>query len=107
MSFGAPLDMDLVMKQMDETNGGRHSKLGMDFMAIPADALAEIARVFDEGSRTHDDPDGSNWRKVPVETHLNHLIFHINAYQRGVIGEKHLSHAMVRAIMAYAVENGG
>lgn len=96
-----------VHDDMDETNGGRHSKLGMDFMAIPAEALASLARVLYEGGKAHQDPDGSNWRKIPVEGHLNHALFHINAWQRGVVGEDHLAHAMCRLVMAYAVENGG
>ncbi len=86
---------------------GRQSRLGMDFMAIPAEAVASLARVLYEGGKTHQDPDGSNWRKISVEGHLNHALFHINAWQRGVVGEDHLAHAMCRLVMAYTVENGG
>ena len=94
--------------EMDETNGGRHSKLGMAFMQIPAEAMACLARVLHEGAEAHHDPDGSNWRRIPVETHLNHALYHINAWQRGVCSEEdHLAHAMTRLVMAYTVENGG
>lgn len=92
---------------MDETNGGRHSSLGMDFMAIPPGALAALAEILYKGSITHKDPDGTNWRKLPLEVHLNHALWHINAYQRGIVGEDHLGHAMCRLVMAYTVENGG
>lgn len=95
-----------MIVEMDETNGGRHSKIGMNFMAIPAGAIATVARVLEEGAVSHNDPDGQNWRKIPLETHLNHVYFHLNAYQRGVIGEDHLAHALTRMVMAWAVENG-
>lgn len=99
--------MDTQHDMDGDERTGRHSHLGMDFMAIPADALASLARVLYEGGKAHQDPDGSNWRKLPVETHLNHAVWHINAWQRGVVGEDHLAHAMCRLVMAYTVENGG
>lgn len=103
--LGGFMDTQHEMEGDDRT--GRQSRLGMDFMAIPAEALASLARVLYEGGKTHQDPDGSNWRKIPVEGHLNHALFHINAWQRGVVGEDHLAHAMCRLVMAYTVENGG
>lgn len=92
---------------MDETNGGRHSKLGLNFMAIGPEALARMALVLEQGAVAHQDPDGSNWRKIPCETHLNHALFHINAWQRGVVGEDHLGHAFTRLMMACETEGGG
>ncbi len=92
---------------MDETNGGRHSKLGMNFMAIGPEALARMALVLDQGARAHNDPDGTNWRRIPCDVHLNHLLYHVNAWQRGVVGEDHLAHVLCRAMMACETEGGG
>lgn len=93
--------------EMDETNGGRHSKIGMNFMAMGPEALARMALVLEQGAVAHNDPDGTNWRRIPCETHLNHALFHINAWQRGVVGEDHLGHAFTRLMMACETEGGG
>lgn len=93
--------------QYDETNGGRHTHLGHNFIAFGPTALAQAAKILDEGTRTHNDPDGSNWRRIPCEVHLNHALFHVNAWQRGVVGEDHLGHALVRLMMAVETEGGG
>lgn len=95
------------MEDMEETNGGRHSKLGMNFMAMGPEALARLALILEQGARAHHDPDGMNWRRIPCETHLNHALFHINAWQRGVVGEDHLGHAFCRLMMACETEGGG
>lgn len=97
----------MIHPPMDETNGGRHSKIGMNFMAMGPEALARMALVLEQGAVAHNDPDGTNWRRVPCEVHLNHLLYHINAWQRGVVGEDHLAHALCRAMMACETEGGG
>ena len=90
--------------QYEETNGGSHARLGLNFIGFSADALVRAAQILDKGARTHNDPDGSNWRKIPCEIHLNHAYFHLNAWQRGVVGEDHLGHALVRVMMAVETE---
>jgi hypothetical protein len=100
-------DQDVDIMEVDQTNGGRHSKVGANFMAIPPDAVWALAQIFERGADAHHDPDGSNWRKLSVEIHLNHALFHINAWQRGLVGEDHLGHAMCRLVMAFTAENGG
>lgn len=97
----------MIHPSMDETNGGRHSKVGMNFMAVGPEALARMALVLEQGAVAHNDPDGTNWRRIPCEVHLNHLLYHINAWQRGVVGEDHLAHALCRAMMACETEGGG
>lgn len=99
--------VDTPCPPMDETNGGRHSNIGMNFMAMGPEALARMALVLEQGAVAHKDPDGTNWRRVPCEIHLNHLLYHINAWQRGAVGEDHLGHALCRAMMACETEGGG
>lgn len=89
----------------EETNGGRHSKLDADFTGIGQDALLRLARIVYEGATSHDDPDGENWRRIPCDIHVNHALYHLNAYLRGDgSGEDHLGHAFCRLMMACEVE---
>ena len=91
---------------MIETNGGRHTAIAADFMGIDPDALLRLARIIHEGAVSHDDPDGSNWRRIPCDVHLNHALAHVNAYGRGDVTEDHLGHALARMVFACATEGG-
>ena len=44
-----------------------------------------------------------NWRKIGVESHLNHLLMHVFAYLAGDTQDEHLEHALCRAMMAVGV----
>jgi hypothetical protein len=86
-----------------ETNeaGGSQSHIPVRFDLIDGPALFQMAKVLHEGAVKYGD---NNWRKIPVEDHLNHLIMHAYAYLSGDRTDEHLSHIMCRSMFAQAVE---
>lgn len=80
--------------------GGKQSHIPVRFDLIDAKALFEQAKVLHEGAVKYGE---NNWRKIPVEDHLNHLIMHAYAYLSGDRTDEHLSHIMCRATFAQAV----
>lgn len=64
--------------------------------AIPAEALAALARVFCDGER----PGRSLDDAIRQDDHIAHALAHLDAYQRGAGGEDHLAHAFARLAMA-------
>jgi hypothetical protein len=85
---------------MEETNGGRHSRLDMDFFRIPPEALRVLAKILHDGAVAHQDEDGSNWRQIPSRIHINHALYHLNELNAKNIDEDHLGHALTRLAMA-------
>lgn len=85
-----------------ETNerGGSQSKIPVRFDLIDAKAIFEMASVLHEGAEKYGE---GNWRLIPVEDHLNHLIMHAYAYLAGDRTDDHLSHIMCRATFAQGV----
>lgn len=82
---------------------GLASPVSYRFDLIPAHALMKMAEVMEEGHRTGHKDHG--WTKMSVDDLLNHAIGHIVQYMQGVKdGEDHLSHAMVRLMMAWEVD---
>lgn len=80
--------------------GGKQSRIPVRFDLIDAKALFEQAAVLHEGAERYGE---NNWRQIPVEDHLNHLIMHAYAYLAGDRTDEHLSHIMCRATFAQAV----
>ena len=88
----------------EETNGGKHSRLGLRFDLC--DPLAEMAkaRILAEGVEKYgEDP---QWKRIPVHIHLNHALYHIHQWLRGESesGEDHLAHAYCRMMFAVGLE---
>lgn len=81
--------------------GGRQSHIPVRFDLIDAKALFEMAAVLHEGAEKYG---AENWRLIPVEDHLNHLIMHAYAYLSGDRTDEHLSHIMCRATFAQGVQ---
>lgn len=81
--------------------GGSQSHVPVRFDLIDGKALFEMAAVLHEGAVKYGD---NNWRKIPINDHLNHLIMHAYAYLAGDRSDDHLSHIMCRAMFAQAVE---
>lgn len=81
-------------------NGARQSALATRWDLLDPAAMQSMAKTVAEGSARYGD---NNWRLIPVESHLNHLIEHVYAYLRGDQSEDHLSHALCRAMFALAV----
>ena len=79
--------------------GGKQSKLDYAFHLTDPLANFALAEVFAIGAAKYA---ADNWRLIPVEEHLNHLLTHINAHMAGDTQDDHLGHALCRAHMALA-----
>lgn len=80
--------------------GGRQSLIPVRFDLIDAKALFKMAEVLHEGAKKYGE---DNWRLIPIEEHLNHMIMHAYAYLAGDRSDEHLSHIMCRATFAQGV----
>lgn len=81
--------------------GGKQSHIPARFDLIDGAALFEMAKVLHEGAEKYG---ADNWRQIPLEDHLNHMIMHAYAYLAGDRSDEHLSHIMCRATFAQAVD---
>lgn len=101
-SFGKSLSEIVSPSVPISTNdaGGSQSHIPVRFDLIDGKALFEMAKVLYEGAEKYG---ANNWRKIPVEDHLNHLIMHTYAYLAGDETDEHLSHIMCRAMFAQSV----
>jgi len=88
---------------IEETNGGRHTKLGMRYDLVAPEAERIKAQILHEGAIKHKDPAGHNWRRIPIHLHLNHALAHIYDYLRHDQTEDHLGHAYCRLMFAVAI----
>lgn len=80
--------------------GGKQSELHWRFDLMDPDALFALAGILDHGERKYG---AENWRRIGVESHLNHALVHIYAYLLGNDEDDHLGHAFCRLMMAKAV----
>lgn len=80
--------------------GGAQSDVPVRFDLIDAKAMFEMAKVLDQGARKYG---ADNWRLIPINDHLNHLIMHAYAYLAGDDTDEHLSHILCRATFALGV----
>lgn len=83
-------------------HGGSQSDIPYRFDLIDPLALSDMATVLQQGAVKYGE---NNWRKIPVEDHLNHLIMHTYAYLAGDLTDDHLSHILCRAMFALGVEH--
>ena len=81
--------------------GGKQSKLDYRFDLIDTKAIFALANVLHTGEQGYGK---DNWRKIDVESHLNHATSHIYAYLAGDKQDDHLSHAFCRLMMALGVK---
>jgi hypothetical protein len=79
------------------TEDGLQSDLRHRFDLLDPAALYEMTNVLDSGARKYGD---NNWKAIPVESHLNHLLAHVFAYLSGDRTVDHLSNAFCRAMFA-------
>lgn len=86
----------------NEQGGGQSVPVRFDLIDGPA--LFSMVKVLEEGAAKYGE---NNWRKVPIQDHLNHLIMHAYAYLSGDKSDEHLSHIMCRAMFAEAVKLEG
>ena len=81
--------------------GGSQSHLPTRFDLIDAKAMFEMAKVLHEGAEKYG---ADNWRLIPINDHLNHLLMHTFAYLAGDKTDDHLSHILCRATFAMGVK---
>jgi dATP/dGTP diphosphohydrolase len=81
-------------------HGGSQSDVDVRFDLIDAKAMFAMAGVLDHGAKKYG---ANNWRLIPVEDHLNHLLMHTFAYLAGDTTDDHLSHILCRATFACGV----
>lgn len=89
------------MAETVEENGGKQSKLPYRFDLVDAQAMFALARVMYEGVQKYEP---NNWRKISVESHLNHALSHVYAYLAHDTQDDHLTHALTRLHMAVAIK---
>lgn len=80
--------------------GGKQSDPGARFDLFDPFTMIALAEVTDYGAKKYGD---WNWRRIPVESHLNHLLTHVYAYMSGNTEDKHLEHAFCRAMFALSL----
>lgn len=93
--------MDKDAPTVTNASGASQSHLPYRFDLFDGPAMFRMAEVLDEGARKYGE---NNWRGIPVEDHLNHMIAHAYAYLSGDDSDDHLSHVMCRAMFAQACQ---
>jgi len=73
--------------------------VGYRFDLLPQGALFAAAGVMHEGAEKGYAEGG--WRELSTQSHLNHAMGHIVGHLNGDRQEDHLSHAIVRLMMAW------
>jgi len=84
--------------------GAGQSDIPYRFDLVDAKAMFAMTEVLAQGAAKYGQ---NNWRGIPIEDHLNHLVMHAYAYLAGDRTDNHLSHICCRAIFAQGVEAQG
>lgn len=92
-AHGLGKDAEIITNEQ----GGRQSKTDYAFQLMPPQAMFSIAQVLHFGAQKYEP---NNWKKIPLEDHLNHVIGHIYAHLAGDTQDDHLEHAGCRMMMA-------
>lgn len=88
-------------EMVSNAQGGKQSRLDYRFDLIDAKAMFSLANVLHTGEVRYG---RDNWRKIDVDSHINHALSHIYAYLAGDKQDDHLSHGFCRMMMALGVE---
>lgn len=81
--------------------GGKQSATLGRFDLLPAHAVMRVAQVLQHGASRYS---ANNWRKIPMESHINHALQHLFALMDGDQHDDHLGHAACRIMMALEQE---
>lgn len=84
--------------------GGKQSAIDGRFDLIPPLALRVVAEVMAQGALKYSE---GNWKRITTNEHINHALNHLNLLSLGDDSEAHLSHAIVRLMMAYEIDQLG
>lgn len=86
--------------------GGSQSATPYAFHFLPPHAVFAAVEVAKYGAEKYKETlQERNYKKIPVEEHINHAIQHLYAYLAGDTSDDHLSHAILRAMFAYEVDH--
>jgi hypothetical protein len=77
-------------------NGGQQSKCDYGFSCFPPKTMFKLAEIFGYGAKKYSK---DNWRLIPPDEHLDHMLTHLYAYLDGDKQDDHLGHFICRAIM--------
>lgn len=99
---GDPVVPGLGRDAPTETNraGGTQSRVPASFHLCDWPALFRLGARMQDGAQKYS---RDNWRKIPIEDHLNHAVCHIGAYLAGDLSDDHLDGAFARVMMALAL----
>lgn len=81
--------------------GGMQSATAGRFDLIPPKAMFRLAAIMEHGARKYAP---NNWKKIEIDSHVNHALQHLFAYIAGDRQDDHLGHALARAAMAVELE---
>jgi hypothetical protein len=96
------LSPDAPTVQNDQ--GGMQSATAGRFDLIPPKSMFRLAAIMDHGARKYAP---NNWKKIEIDSHVNHALQHLFAYLAGDRQDDHLGHALARAAMAVELEEEG
>lgn len=77
--------------------GGQQSHTPYRADLMPPLALLKVSEVLAIGAKRYAP---NNWKKIPPEDHLNHMIIHAYAHLAGDVSDDHVGHMACRAMMA-------
>jgi hypothetical protein len=81
--------------------GGMQSATAGRFDLLPPKAMFRLAAIMEHGARKYAP---NNWKKIEIDSHVNHALQHLFAYLAGDRQDDHLGHALARATMAVELE---
>lgn len=101
IEFPVITSMGPDVETVTNEKGASQSALPYRFDLVDGPAMFKMAEVLAVGAEKYG---VNNWRGIPVEDHLNHMIAHAYAWLAGDHSDEHLSHVCCRAIFAQAVD---
>lgn len=81
-------------------NGAKQARILGRFDLIPFEVWQNVAMVLEMGAAKYG---VDNWRGIPYEDHVNHLMYHAGKSLTNDTSEDHLIHAICRAMFAWTV----
>lgn len=93
--------LDLIAKAADPdaptSEDLPQSELEHRFDLVDPAAMFAMTQILYHGAKKYGE---ENWRLIPVESHLNHLLAHVYGYLSGDRSTEHLANIMCRAMFA-------
>lgn len=86
-------------------DGGKQSFVSARVDLIPPECLLLLGQCLGFGADKYGE---ENWKKIPLQDHLNHVMVHVLKFQAGDRTEPHLVNVLARGVFALwrAIEQG-